>query len=63
MYIGIYSSFLFYSNVEVNWIMNLKALGSVKKDTNAMYYLPVKDNEKTLLLIKIILTRKVNAGK
>ena len=45
--------------------MNLKALGSVKKDTNAMYYLPAKeDNEKTLsLLIKIILTRKVNASK
>lgn len=45
--------------------MNLKALGSVKKDTNAMYYLPVKeDNEKTRsLLTKIILTRKVNASK
>ena len=45
--------------------MNLKALGSVKKDTNAMYYLPVKeDNEKAFsLLIKIIPTRRVSASK
>lgn len=45
--------------------MNLKALGSVKKDTNAMYYLLVKeDNEKVLsLLIKITLIEIVNVSK
>lgn len=40
--------------------MNLKALGSVKKHTNAMYYLLVKeDNEKVLsLLISLFLLRE-----
>lgn len=45
--------------------MNLKALGSVKKDTNAMHYLPVKeDHEKALsLLIKIIPTKRVDVSE
>lgn len=45
--------------------MNLKALGSVKRDTNAMYYSSVKeDNETTLsLLIKIIPTEKETVSK
>lgn len=45
--------------------MNLKALGSVKEDMNAMYYLPVKeDNEKAFsLLIKIIPTERVNVSE
>lgn len=45
--------------------MNLKALGSVKGDTNAMYYLPVKeDNEEPLsLLIKSIPEKRVKVSK
>lgn len=45
--------------------MNLKALGSAKKDTRVVYYLPVReDNEKALsLLIKIIPTERVNVSK
>lgn len=45
--------------------MNLKVLGSGKKDTNAVHSLPVEeDNEKALyLLIRIIPIERVNVSK